>query len=127
MAYAIGLYSTMRITDKDLGALMARLKAERTNYGWRLTRNGVSIEIEPAHHEIPDDIPEAKLRAVTNELGAPPRSKLVVLWTEETGEGLEARMARAVARAMSEQFTVVLDDNFGTIQGVRPASIAGES
>lgn len=121
MAYAVGIYSTMVISDDDLTELMQRLGATPTKYGWSLSRNESTIEIDPVHDEIPDDVPDDKLKTISRELGGPPRSKLVVIWLDDH-DGFEARMARAVARALSETFPVVLDDNFGTVEAMRPAS-----
>jgi hypothetical protein len=83
---------------------------------WLIERKERAVEVALASHEIAE-MDEARQHLITQELGAQPRSLVVVMYeNSDDGSGIDARMARAVGLAMADVWPVVMDDHAGTIR-----------
>lgn len=122
---AFALLSNEVITPKALDELLSRLKATRDKYGWVLARNGREIFIEMAKHN-PSLYDDKELSNITKLLGGKTRSKVVIMFNENTDDQFEVRMARAVSKAMAEEWPILLDDGTGKLEIVDPPGTAGQ-
>lgn len=125
MPIAFSLLSSEVITPKALDQLLQRLKATRDQYGWVLERNGRRVFIEVSRHN-PSLYEDKELIEIRKLLGGATRSKVVIMFDENTDDHFELRMARAVTKAMAEEWPVLLDDGTGKLEMVRPPGIAGD-
>ncbi len=124
MARSMSVFSNKAINPKSVHELMTKLQAVRDDNGWLLSRNDRSVFIQYAQYEI-EDLSNESAKGLLQLLGAPPRTCLAMVFAETGPDRFEFRMARAVAKAMSEEWPIVLDDKTGNLELITPRAIAG--
>ena len=115
MARSLSIVAAKAPDKNEFLALMKTFSAERSDNGWRLARNGREIFIDPASHYM-DIYDDEELDELAELLGARPTFRLALIFSETSADHFEERMARAVAKAVSELTPIVLDDNAGNLQ-----------
>lgn len=88
---------------------MDHLKAEPDTFGWQLVRNNRRVVIELSTEDM-EDMEDDELRPVAELLRTWPKSSVALMYNDSNPDEFEARMARAVAIAMSELWPIVLDN-----------------
>jgi hypothetical protein len=109
MAQAVGFFSTRMITPKGLARVIQPLGGVENAYGWEIARNGRAVHVELAHDElemIPDDI----VLELADELGGVPESLVVVVLNDQSEDGFDWQLTRAVGIALAEHYPIVLHD-----------------
>jgi len=121
---AISALSSHTISVSTMDQLVAKLQGERDGKGgWILIRNGRAVEIEMGTKTMEALFSEEDLQAAGELLGAPPQSRVVFLFDDTNVDQFEYRMAQAVAKAMAEQWPVVIDDHTGRQEIVTPPGV----